>query len=211
MTTEGGISRVLAQVTQVNNSILLNRNYDAINPRTGQTYLGVDGIPNSGDEGNTVVDEWTGYDPSGSACFLAKGIGAPTLEMTGTIAGSGSYTIRAYRYDQTQGVGKLLVEANQGGLRSAVLIGLSVQPNLDDFPGVLVSDWGPGGTALGALALRGREIRGSKGNVYFSPTSSPDSSLYGSSDPGDSDRPDYLNGVWSNTVDDGATGDYHLR
>ena len=46
--SEGGMARTLAQLTQTDNRILLTRNYDTINPKTGTTYLGPDGILNSG-------------------------------------------------------------------------------------------------------------------------------------------------------------------
>ena len=38
--SEGGLARTLAQMTLPNNAVLLTRNYDTINPRTGKTYLG---------------------------------------------------------------------------------------------------------------------------------------------------------------------------
>jgi hypothetical protein len=47
---EGGTARMLAQFQKPNNSLLLVRNYDSINPTTNKTYLGPDGVPNSGDE-----------------------------------------------------------------------------------------------------------------------------------------------------------------
>lgn len=47
---EGGMARSLAQLSTPNNAVLLNRNYDTINPKTGKTYLGPDGTLNSGDE-----------------------------------------------------------------------------------------------------------------------------------------------------------------
>ncbi|MGB7414974.1 MAG: hypothetical protein WA902_12270 [Thermosynechococcaceae cyanobacterium] len=202
---EGGIARVLAHLTHRNNVILLHRNYDTLNPKTGKTYLGADGVPNSGDETNTGVDQWSGYDPSGAPCYPLKGVGAPTLMTTGTM-GAGSFTIRAYRYDSLRGVGHLLIEGNQGERSTAILVSLSVKPDLEDFPGVLLR-YVAGAPHIGVLGLRGRNILGSKGNVYFSSSSSPDSSLTGISAPGDSDRPSYLNAVWSNNVDDGATGD----
>lgn len=67
-TAEGGMARTLAQLTVPNNAILLNRNYDTINPQTGKTYLGSDGIFNSGDEETEPIDEWTSYDPSNQPC-----------------------------------------------------------------------------------------------------------------------------------------------
>ncbi|MEO0374635.1 MAG: hypothetical protein AAF329_08430 [Cyanobacteria bacterium P01_A01_bin.17] len=206
--TEGGVARTLAQFTQPNNSVLLSRNYDTINQKTGKTYLGRDGIPNSGDENGNAIDEWTGYDPSDSSCFRVKGWGAPTLVTSGEIGSGSSYTIRAYRFDATQGIGTLLVEGRQGDQHSAVMIKLSVKPDLDDFPGVLMHVPEPDTSwETGVLALRGREILGSKGNVYFAPANSPDSSLTDTSAPEDSDRPNYLNGVWSTSANDGANGD----
>ena len=53
--SEGGIARTLVQITDQNNNRLLTRNYDTINPNTGNTYLGPDGVPHSGDEETTLV------------------------------------------------------------------------------------------------------------------------------------------------------------
>jgi hypothetical protein len=73
---EGAADRLMLELSRRNNSILLSRNYDPINPRTGQTYLGPDGTPNSGDESAVALNEWTGYDPSTSPCYQQAGVGA---------------------------------------------------------------------------------------------------------------------------------------
>jgi hypothetical protein len=132
---EGGIARTLAQLTKPDNAVLLARNYDPINPKTGKTFLGPDGILNNGDEETTAVDEWTGYDPSGEPCFQLKGWTAPSL------------------------------------------------------------------------ALSGSEILGSKGNVYYIPYSSADSSLTGNSARGNPNRLSYLNAIFSSDLQDGGNGD----
>lgn len=203
---EGGVSRVLAHLTQRDNAILLGRNYDTINPETGKTYLGTDGVPNSGDEDDTLVDEWSNYDPSGLPCFQVRGVGAPTLATTGAM-GDGSYTIRAYRYDPSRSVGTLLIEGNQRDRSSAILISLSVKPDLEAFPGVIASRNTRDAEKTGVVALRGRKILGSKGHVYFAPSSSPNPSLIGLAAPGDRDRSNYLDSIWSNRTRDGATSD----
>ncbi|NJM65415.1 MAG: hypothetical protein HC851_06940 [Acaryochloris sp. RU_4_1] len=206
-TTEGGMARTLAQLTAPNNAVLLNRNYDTINPKTGKTYLGSDGIVNSGDEESAVVDEWTGYDPSHQPCYQSKGWGAPNVVYSGSI-GTGTYTLKAYRYNPTQQQGTLLVEATSNGQTSTVLINIAVKPDLDDFPGIVLihpienSEW-----KAGVLGLRGRSILGSKGNVYYLPQHSADPSLTGSSAPGDTTRSAYLNAIYSSSSQDGATRD----
>ena len=76
---EGGMARSLAQLTAPNNAVLLNRNYDTINPKTGKTYLGPDGMFNSGDEEASAIDEWTSYDPSNSPLLSTKRVGQSQL------------------------------------------------------------------------------------------------------------------------------------
>jgi hypothetical protein len=211
--TEGGMARTLAQLADPNNAILLGRTYDTINPDTGKTYLGQDGVPNSGDEETTAIDEWTSYDPKDFPCFKQKGIGTPTLTTTGIIGTNGDYAIRAYRYDAAKGTGTLLVEGTYSGQSSMVLITAQIEPELDDFPGILAQEPYPSNHRTGLVALRGRNISGSKGNVYYVPSSAADESLRslnGISAPGDSTRSDYLTALWSNFSagsQDGASGD----
>ncbi len=208
LVSDGAISRVLLQLSKPNNGVLLVRNYDPINPSTGQIYLGVDGIPNSGDETATSVDEWTGYNPSASPCFQQIGRSAPNIALTGTIGTKQTYTIRGYRYDKISKIGTVLVEGNYQGQLSLVAVTLSIEPVLDDFPGVLLFDSTPTDVWKGGvLALRGRQILGRKGNVYYISPNSADSSLTGISQPGDATRPNYLKAVWSSTVSDGANTD----
>ncbi|NJK40406.1 MAG: hypothetical protein HC934_01810 [Acaryochloridaceae cyanobacterium SU_2_1] len=80
--TEGGMARTLAQLTYPNNAVLLNRNYDTINPKTGKTYLGPDGIANNGDEEAAVINEWSSYNPSTQPCYQQKAGALPTLFIT---------------------------------------------------------------------------------------------------------------------------------
>ncbi len=204
MVSDSAIARALLQLSKPNNSMLLVRNYDSINPATGKTYLGADGIPKNGDETGTAVDEWTGYNPSGSPCAQQLGLTAPNVAFTGTVGTNETYTIRAYRYDKQRHLGTLLVEGTYQGQSSLVAITLTIEPILDDFPGVFVKS--TGGTVDGKLALRNRSILGSIGNVYYSPSSSADPSLTGISAPGDSTRSSYLNAIWSGPSD-GASGD----
>jgi hypothetical protein len=205
---EGGIARMLAQFHKPNNSLLLTRNYDTIDSKTGKTYLGPDGVPNSGDEEIDAVDQWTGYDLSSKPCFQAAGIRAPNLAKTGTMGLADSYTLKAYRYDSAKKSGTLLVEGTHRGRSSFIAVTLAIEPNLNDFPGIVLFDHDPSNTRWqrGVLALRGRRILGSKGNVYYNPSSSPNPSLTGASQPGDSNRFNYLNAVWSSTSD-GASSD----
>jgi hypothetical protein len=205
---EGGIAQMLAQFNKPNNSLLLVRNYDTINSNTGKTHLGSDGVPNSGDEENDAVDQWSGYDLSTKPCFQSAGIGAPNLVKTGTMGAEGSYTLRAYRYDKTKKLGTVLIEGIHRGRSSLVAVTLSIEPTLNDFPGVLLFDHDPSNTSWrrGVLGLRGRHLLGSKGNVYYNPSSSPNPSLTGMSQPGDVNRLNYLGAVWS-SVADGASGD----
>jgi hypothetical protein len=203
---EGGIARMLAQFQKPNNALLMVRNFDTINPTTHKTYLGPDGVPNSGDEENGAVDQWTGYNLSAHACFQAEGVSAPNFVQTGTIGAAGNYTLKAYRYDPTKNLGTVLVEGIYKGQSSFVSISFNVEPVLNDFPGVVLGRPYSSGKSVG-LILRGRQILGSKGNVYYMPFSSADSTLTGISKPGDATRPNYLNALRSSNDDDGANGD----
>ncbi|BDM79545.1 hypothetical protein [Acaryochloris marina] len=199
---EGGMARSLAQLNKPNNAVLLNRNYDTINPETGKTYLGPDGFFNSGDEEASAIDEWTGYDPSNSSCYQQKGWGSPNFALTGSLGETGSYTVRAYRYNPRAQQGTLFIEASKDGRTTGVQITISVQPDLEDFPGVVLSEpTGNDSSGTGVLALRGRVIQGSKSNVYYHPSSSADSSLSDSAASGDSNRGSYLNAIWSSNLD----------
>lgn len=196
---EGGVARTLAQLQQPNNSLLLVRNYDALNSRTGRTYLGPDGVPNTGDEESLAVDEWSGYDLSAAPCFQSAGVGAPNLVKAGTIGTGGTYSLKAYRYDKAKQMGTFLIEGIDRGQESYIAVTISVKPDLKDFPGILT-------TLEGKPGLRGRNVLGSNGNVYYPPANSPNPSLSGRSAPGDLNRSSYLSAVWSGSSD-GASGD----
>jgi hypothetical protein len=204
---EGSADRVMAQLSNRNNRILIGRNYDPINPQTGRTFLGDDGQPNSGDETATPVDQWTSYNPSGYTCFQAAGVGTPTLPLTGTIGGA-TYRLLAYRYNASKQLGYVLVEGQRNGRTSRLLLSLHVKPDWQNFPSIVGLHNSNTLTAhVGAVGLRSRRLLGNA-NVYFSPYSGPDSPLTGFADTGDSDRADYLNSIWAEpNLDGGATID----
>lgn len=205
---EGGLARSLAQLAVPNNAVLLSRNYDTINPETGKTYLGPDGILKSGDEESSVVDEWTGYDPSGQPCYQQKAWGSPNFALTGSMGGTGTFTVKAYRFEPKAQKGTLFVEASKDGQSTGVLLTIAVQPELKDFPGIVLHDPYPDDDYdAGLLALRGRQILGNNGNVYYPPQHSSDPSLTDSSAPGDATRTEYLNAIFSSPASDGASGD----
>jgi hypothetical protein len=204
LVSDSALARILLQLSKPNNSELLVRNYDSINPATGKTYLGADGIPQNGDETGSAVNEWTGYNPIGSPCAQQIGRAAPNISLTGIVGTNGTYTIRAYRYDKQKKIGTLVAEGVYQNNISLVAVTLTIEPILDDFPGVFLNNvWG---AADGKLALRNRSISGKNGNVYYSPAGSADPSLAGVSAPGDATRPSYLNAIWSGPSD-GATSD----
>jgi hypothetical protein len=208
LVSDGAVSRALVQLSNPNNGVLLNRNYDPIDPKTGRNYLGPDGKPKSGDETATALDEWTSYNPSGAPCFQQLGWAAPNIALTGTLGTAETYTIRAYRYDEQEQVGTLLVEGSYQGQSSLVAISLMIEPVMDDFPSILISqNYANGSHGEGKLILRGRFITGRKGNVYYPPNTSANSTLTGISAPGDLNRSDYLNAIYSSTTQDGATAD----
>lgn len=205
---EGGIARMLAQFSQPNNSLLTVRNVDSINPKTNKTYLGPDGIPNSGDEESVAIDEWTGYNPSNQPCLQEAELGAPNFVRTGAMGSAGSYTLRSYRYDTAKNSGTLLVEGIHQGRSSFITVTFSVTPDPVNFPGVVVFDIIPGDMwRAGVLALRGRQLLGRNSNVYYTPASSANPFLTGSSLPESPNRSNYLNAIWSNPILDGAKSD----
>ena len=205
LVSDSAVARAMLQLSNPNNGVLLVRNYDPINPATGQNYLGADGLSNSGDETATAVDQWTGYDPSGAACFQQMGWSPPNIALTGTIAPNETYKILAYRYSKQTKTGTVLVQGNYQGQLSKVAVTLSIQPDLSNFPGLL--GIGRGWQTLGTIALRGRQVLGRKGNIYYYPPSSANSSLTEYSQPGDGTRPSYLNALYASNAQDGASSD----
>ncbi|MGB8701166.1 MAG: hypothetical protein WCD18_17270 [Thermosynechococcaceae cyanobacterium] len=197
MISDSAIARALLELNKPNNGVLLTRNYDPINPKTGKTYLGSDGVPKSGDESTTALDEWTGYNPSTLPCYQMMGINAPDIALNGTIGTNDAYIIRAYRYNSQSKLGTLLVEGNYRGQSSFVAITLQIAMDPSSFPGVL---------STATTALRGRNILGNSGNVVYNPLASLNTSLQSFSKPAASTRPQYLDAIWSAAAD-GASGD----
>jgi hypothetical protein len=188
---EGGMARVLAELTQANNSVLLTRSYDPINSKAGTTYFGPDGISKNGDEESAAVNEWTSIP---ATCGAAAA--SPSINYSGTIGTNGKYSLKAYRYNPTRKTGTFLVEGKQANSVSYVETTLSISTG-QDFPGVLVSE---------SVYLQGRSILGKNGNVYYAPALSDNPSLTGFAAPGDANRGQYLNAIWSGAID-GYTGD----
>ena len=194
---EGGVARTLAQLTKANNRVLLTRNYDSINPITSKTYLGADGILNNGDEENTVVNEWV--NASGVLpCSVTPNLKTPDATYNGIIGNGDSYTLKSYRYHNASSTGTFLVEGKHKTSVSLIKVVIAVESIAGDFPGVV---------AFEKMELRGRDVIGSNGNVYYDPAFSANSSLTASSAPSDADRPDYLNAIISANDDYPNDGD----
>jgi hypothetical protein len=179
---EGGIARTLAQLTKSNNSVLLTQNYDPVSPTTGKNYLGADGIPSSGDEGTTGVNEWATLAPDLTAC-TSGATTSPNMCYRGTISTKSEYTLLAYRYNSDQRKGTLIVKGQQGSSTVTISVAISISTPNPDFPGVV---------STGKAELDGRQILGTNAHVYYDPDSSKDKNLRGFSAVGDADRPDYL-------------------
>lgn len=190
---EGGLARTLAKLTAPNNAVLLPLNYDTINPKTGKTYLGPDGVPNSGDEEDSVVDQWSGA--TTNPC-LGSSIGPPNMSTNGTMGQEGQYSLKAYRFNSTQQTAHLLVEGIQRGSSSYIAITLNLTSD-NSFPGVLTSQ---------STYLQGRRITGKNANLYYNPDYSSNSSLLGFALPKSANRSEYLDAIWSGTTD-GFNGD----
>jgi hypothetical protein len=210
---EGAVDRALAQLSQRDNSLLLSRDYDPINPDTGRRYLGRDGRPNSGDEGTTPTDEWTNHDPSAEPCFAQAGAARPNIALTGTLGNQGNYRILAYRYHPYKQQGTLLVQGRyRNETVSNILVTIKVRPDLGNFPGVMAMNPNLGAPSAdafwetGVVGLRHRVILGDNANVYYEPASSPNPSLTGMSRPADPNRMAYMSSVFADATADGASG-----
>ncbi len=187
LTSDSAIAEILTQISTPQNSILLGKNYDPINPKTGKTYLGTDGIPNSGDEITTSVDEWQSLQP---ACVTEN----PNLALTNSISGNADYTVLAYRYHPQTQSGHLLVEGTHGEIGSYVYVNMAINPDTSNFPGVIAEE---------SVYWQGRSLNG---NLYFDPSDSADTSLAAYADPDNASRSAYLNAIWSGS-DDGYFSD----
>jgi hypothetical protein len=190
---EGGVARTLAQMHLPNNAVLLTRNYDP-NTNGGKNYLGPDGVPNTGDETTTNVNEWASYSPSAVSACGGTPLAAPNITYSSTIGASGNYTLRAYRYNSAQQTGTFLIEGTQGGARSYLAITLTIVPTDSNFPGILTTE-----TAY----VQGRRISGSNANLYFNPDAphSGNPGLTGSASRADASRAQYLSAIWAGTAD----------
>ncbi|PSB02916.1 hypothetical protein [Merismopedia glauca] len=184
---EGGVARTLVLLTKPNNAVLLTRNYDLINSKTGKTYLGADGFGNTGDEETAIVQEWT------NSCPCPNNLGPPDITYNGNIGTNGQYKLLAYRYNATDKTGTFLVEGKEGTLAAAhIAVKVSVKSSSINFPGVL---------ARKSVDLRGRTVSGANGNVYYNPAFSNNPSLTAAAAPGDPNRLQYLNALWSGPSD----------
>ena len=133
--TEGGVARSLDQLSSRNNSKFLTRSYDPINPATGKTFLGPDGILKSGDEESVAVNEWVNATNN-----CTGGATSASIAYSGTI-GTNPYTLQAYRYIPAQQQGNLLVVGGQVPQTSAVQISLSIASSSSTpIPGLWIQD-----------------------------------------------------------------------
>jgi hypothetical protein len=184
---EGGIARTLAKLTKSNNSVLLTKNYDPLNSRTGKNYLGADGIPNSGDESTTAVNEWGTLAPDPTAC-TSGGSTASNMCYRGTISTKSEYTLLAYRYNSNQKKGTLIVKGQHDFSTVIISVTIAINTPKPAFPGIV---------STRNIELGGRNIIGSNGNVYYDPAVSTNPSLTESASVGEPARPDYLNVLMS--------------
>lgn len=189
---EGGVARTLALLTKPNNTVLLLKNYDPINPQTGTTYLGADGILSSGDEENTAVSNWK--DPSSTVpkCGEPTGISNVDLPYEGTIGNSGRYKLLAYRYNLREKIGSLLVEGKDGNANAAyILVKVPFSSTYSGFPGLLAID----------ITLAGRKVIGHNGNVGYERWNSHNPTVTGYALPNSPQRSQYLAAINSSIAD----------
>lgn len=197
LVTEAGIARFLTQLRASHNSVLLNRNYDPLNSKTGRNFLGPDGILNSGDETGQAVDQWTNYNINTiHPCVAGSVTVAPSINMTGTLGSDNQFTLKAYRYNSFKKEGTLLVGGFQGQSESHILIRFSVITANKDFPGLLMSQ---------GVYLQGRTISGPAGNLFFNfddndaEETANNPMLRGRANSGS--RSSFLNAIFSGTLD----------
>ncbi|NJN24316.1 MAG: hypothetical protein HC810_07950 [Acaryochloridaceae cyanobacterium RL_2_7] len=191
LVTDSAIAEVLAAFSAKENAVLLGRDYDPINPDTGTTYLGNDGIPNTGDETGTAINNWN-VAASDYDCATPLNLQDPTISLTNTLSVVSNYRILAYRFDESTMTGNLLVTGQHSGVSSHVHISLDLEEDTRDFPGIVASE---------TLYYQGRAATGRNSNFYFNPAESANTSLNGVAAPGDADRNDYLNAIWSGNLD----------
>lgn len=134
---EAGITRTLAQIGQGGNNVYLVNTYDPIDPNTNKTFLGADGLQDSGDESTTGVDSWT--NPSNPDVCTETGT-LPNNLISGVV-GSGNYQLRSYRYREIDRTGHLLIEGKKEQSVSRVAVSIKVNQNLipNSFPGLYAS------------------------------------------------------------------------
>ncbi|NCJ05490.1 hypothetical protein GS597_02960 [Synechococcales cyanobacterium C] len=184
LVAEGGLARVLAQLSQPENTILLTQTYDPTTNPAKHTWPWPknDDIPNYQGQGSTAP------------LCTSEGQNEPDIEYEGTIGNNGTYYLRAYRYDEAQHTGTLLVEGVEGpekDSKSFISVTLDIESEVAKFPGLLVTK---------ELDLRGRNVTGANGHVYYNPAESANKNLKGTAKPGAPDRQDYLNAI-KTTVD----------
>ncbi len=190
LVSDSAIAQVLADLTTGSNAMLLNRNYDPINPNTGTTYLGQDGIPNTGDETQDATDEWTNYT---AQCLTSQGATQPNVAfMSGSLDQKSQYQLLAYRYDPELQQGYLIIEGRRLTLSTYVYVTLDVTPEVMTFPGVMTQS---------SMYWQGRTIVGSNGNAFFATSDAATTNLQSSVDVDDISRPTYLNAIWSGSSD----------
>ncbi|MGB7414686.1 MAG: hypothetical protein WA902_10805, partial [Thermosynechococcaceae cyanobacterium] len=193
LTSDSAIAEILTDFSLQENSILLGQSFDPVNQKTGKIFLGMDGIPNSGDEKKTPIDEWSSLNPH---CLSEQGLSKPTLTLTNSISNKSSYKILAYRFSPQNQSGHLLVEGVHNGITSHVYVNLELSHDSSGFPGVVAST---------SVYWQGRSLEGRNGNLYFNPKASLDETLSEKANVGDSNRPTYLNAIWSGPTDGSFT------
>lgn len=157
---EGGLSRTLSLL---NSSFqpFLKLSYDPINPSTGRTYLGSNGIANDGDEGTTAVDDWSSL-PAPPPCIDLRNLSKTLLQGNIGGAATNNYQVLAYRYDASARIGTLLVRGQESNSEAVTLIQQTMQieerrsSNPADFPGLMAQE----------IDLKNNDVLGSvAGNV----------------------------------------------
>ncbi|NHC36553.1 hypothetical protein [Scytonema millei] len=189
---EGGIARIIALMTKPENAVLLTRNYDPIDPKTGKNYLGADGIPKTSDDTTTAINEW--ITPITFPCLPSVSPNVTALTSSNSI-GNGQFQLLAYRYDSLKQTGTFLISGQNDNSIAYLAVTVAISATIQNFPGAISTH-----TTIDPdrIEIQARKIVGKNANIYFDPVTAFDNSnLSGYAIKGGANRSQYLAAIGS--------------
>jgi hypothetical protein len=189
---EGGVARILAFMTKPENAVLLTRNYDPIDPKTGKNYLGADGIPKTSDDTTIAINEW--ITPMTFPCLPSVSPNVTTLTSSNNI-GNGQFQLLAYRYDSLKQTGTFLISGQNDSSIAHLAVTVAINVTIQNFPGAISTHTT---FDLDRIEIQARRIAGKNANIYFDPVTAFNSSnLNGYAIKGGTNRSQYLAAIGS--------------